>query len=348
MPRLDTQLIKNSGYYSTAFPKHQQKDISGYLTKLWQSDPFKAKWSLLAKAYSVIRDNKGKDIVHLDQFLAISVSLIGIIKPEHYLQTMGWEIAAQENGQAMIKRYDTHLDERLFVTNFSVNDIIRHCYQQGFFMGNVAELLSSDNEVVMTMATSSQCTVASQLPKMSHVEGLGAQIAVNADSDNFEEVTYNGNHKAVTHKATENGDKDNNNTEAADNLAPVDKVGHSVETSNIVEEYGATAGSDHGYTAVNTTPAMLYNLSNTGYESVTNLHGDQAAEQQPISTWAAINPASALTASNFQITSSYPHNADFDPNLPGFVFDPFSGNQFDVFDMSDPSWNDVINFDDCI
>lgn len=68
------------------FTSFQQKDISGFLTYLWQTDPFKAKWSILAKAYSIIRDSKGKGKAPLDSYLAINGPFIGIVPPEKYLE----------------------------------------------------------------------------------------------------------------------------------------------------------------------------------------------------------------------------------------------------------------------
>ncbi|KAI9884389.1 MAG: hypothetical protein M1823_003821 [Watsoniomyces obsoletus] len=45
--------IAYRSYYSSMFSALQQKEISGLLNRLWQAGPFKAKWTILAKAYSV-------------------------------------------------------------------------------------------------------------------------------------------------------------------------------------------------------------------------------------------------------------------------------------------------------
>ena len=64
-------------YYAPIFVTFQQKDISGFLTRMWQADPFHAKWTIAAKAYSVIRDKVGKLRAPLDFFLNIVCPHIG-------------------------------------------------------------------------------------------------------------------------------------------------------------------------------------------------------------------------------------------------------------------------------
>jgi hypothetical protein len=64
-------------YYATIFTTFQQKDISGFVTRMWQKDPFQAKWTLVAKAYSIIRDKVGKAQAPLDTFLEIVCPHIG-------------------------------------------------------------------------------------------------------------------------------------------------------------------------------------------------------------------------------------------------------------------------------
>jgi hypothetical protein len=69
-------------YYATIFTTFQQKNISGFLTRMWQEDPFKAKWAIVAKAYSIIRDKVGKAHAPLDIFLQTVCPHIG--KPDPY------------------------------------------------------------------------------------------------------------------------------------------------------------------------------------------------------------------------------------------------------------------------
>lgn len=69
-----------------------QKAKSKILTVLWKADPFEAKWSILAKSYSILRGNRDKEEVSLDKFLELCAPLIGVIPPNIYLSAMGWEL----------------------------------------------------------------------------------------------------------------------------------------------------------------------------------------------------------------------------------------------------------------
>jgi hypothetical protein len=69
-----------------------QKVKSKILTVLWKADPFEAKWSILAKSYSILRGNRDKEEVSLDKFLELCAPLIGVIPPDIYLSVMGWEL----------------------------------------------------------------------------------------------------------------------------------------------------------------------------------------------------------------------------------------------------------------
>ena len=149
-----------SAYYSPIFAGLQQKEISGFLTQLWSEDPLKAKWSILAKAYSVIRDVKGKKNAPLDSFLAINGPYIGVIAPSEYFDTLGW-ILQVINEQVSFTRRSTFtmtgLDNDLLTTNLSVDDVIAHSvannyiYAPGYYHLNTTMAMP-----VLTMATSSQ------------------------------------------------------------------------------------------------------------------------------------------------------------------------------------------------
>jgi hypothetical protein len=97
-------------YYSASLAPNTQKTISKILTIWWRQDPFEAKWSvihslssiikavlnearaMLAKAYSILRGNREKEEVPLDEFFNICAPLIGIIPPEEYQKMMGWQL----------------------------------------------------------------------------------------------------------------------------------------------------------------------------------------------------------------------------------------------------------------
>ncbi|KAF2228530.1 mating-type protein MAT alpha 1, partial [Viridothelium virens] len=122
-------------YYSPIFLDFQQKAISPLLTMLWQGDHFQAKWTILAKAYSKIRDQQGKDNANLSEFLELVTPVIGIIAPADYLSTMGWQMTEGENGPTLhretIPDFSSFSDE-LRTTNVSVEDIIEYFQLVGY------------------------------------------------------------------------------------------------------------------------------------------------------------------------------------------------------------------------
>ncbi|KAL8883946.1 MAG: hypothetical protein Q9192_006960 [Flavoplaca navasiana] len=142
--------------YAVIFEAFQQKVISTYIVFLWQHDPFKAKWALLAKAYSVIRDHVGKEHAPLDAFLSLVANFVGIIGPHSYLSDMGWEISVDELGNVSLEKNDTtDIDVGMLSTNISVEDIIAYASAHGYVaMGLINK--GPISQPSMTMAASAQ------------------------------------------------------------------------------------------------------------------------------------------------------------------------------------------------
>ncbi|KAL4938073.1 hypothetical protein BDV06DRAFT_215412 [Aspergillus oleicola] len=119
-------------FYSTIFPNITQKSKSGILRFLWQNDVFKAKWTILAKAYSIVRDEHDTE-VSLESFLTLCAELIGILQPDRYLDAMGWELTLNDQQQYMMARVKNPVaTEAQRSTNCSVDDLIKHCYANGY------------------------------------------------------------------------------------------------------------------------------------------------------------------------------------------------------------------------
>lgn len=149
------------GYYSPIFSSLQQKDISGFLTYLWQAEPCKSKWSIIAKAYSLVRDLKGKDDAPLDAFLKINTPFVGIVKPEDYMSVLGWDVEIDQVGQILLRRTanpDVNtFDNEVLTTNISVEDVIRNTYELGYINGDDGATVSvPGNEAALTMAVTAQ------------------------------------------------------------------------------------------------------------------------------------------------------------------------------------------------
>jgi hypothetical protein len=121
-------------YYSPIFTSFQQKDISGFLTRMWSEDLFRAKWTIVAKAYSVIRDTVGKNEAPLNDFLQIVCPLICLIGPAEYLDLMGWVKPLHQHLE-INRRFLPHPNQfstEQRTTNLSVEDIVQHCIDVGY------------------------------------------------------------------------------------------------------------------------------------------------------------------------------------------------------------------------
>ncbi|KAJ9665861.1 hypothetical protein H2201_003985 [Coniosporium apollinis] len=153
-------------YYSPIFMKTQQKAISGLMTKMWKEDPFKAKWTVLAAAYSAIRDNVDKSDAPLDEFLRISAPYIGIIEPGAYLELLGWKTTKLEGDVGALVRVFTpdlnSFDASLRTSNLSVEDLADHCYEVGYI---TLEALNAIKTRSLSMAMKPAMTVAQPAAK---------------------------------------------------------------------------------------------------------------------------------------------------------------------------------------
>ncbi|KAG9960328.1 hypothetical protein KCU61_g6726, partial [Aureobasidium melanogenum] len=100
-----------------------------------QNDPFKAKWSILAKAYSIIRESSTKDAAPLDKFLALTCPLIGIIPRDDYLGVMGWSIVDTAGVKSMERMYTPDVSsfpENILTTILSSEEIVAHCQRVSY------------------------------------------------------------------------------------------------------------------------------------------------------------------------------------------------------------------------
>ncbi|KAF2643448.1 hypothetical protein P280DRAFT_488475 [Massarina eburnea CBS 473.64] len=138
-------------YYITipVFKAVPMKKLSKALSTLWETDPNKPMWSLMAKAWSTMRDAAGKDQAPLDQFLRMVCPHYGIPSPEIYLQVTGLCIITGENGAPVVIRdpSNTSVPGGVGTTAaaVSVEDIIEYAQSQGYVRGYIhqANLTSS-------------------------------------------------------------------------------------------------------------------------------------------------------------------------------------------------------------
>ena len=141
-------------YYSPIFADLQQKEVSGILKELWEADPFKAKWAILAKAYSIIRDQQGRENSPLDVFLAIAGPLIGIIGADKYLGCLGWDIIMDDGCKKAKRSAPGSFDDHLHTTNLSAEDIVSLCKESGYAKGNdLSAMNNAGTNPALTMAS---------------------------------------------------------------------------------------------------------------------------------------------------------------------------------------------------
>ncbi|MCJ1367716.1 hypothetical protein MMC16_006850 [Acarospora aff. strigata] len=277
-------------YYSPMFTSLQQKDISGVLTYLWQSDPFKAKWSILAKAYSTIRDQKGKKNARLDSFLLINAPYIGIIPPTEYLDIMGWKFSTDKNNQTTLTRNadtdSTTFDQDLLTTNLSVEDIIQHCYDVEYISAD-GDMVAVNNGSTMTMATTAQPTVSSVQVVPQAIVASAQQSAPNMSSDSAPAGSAN---------------TEDENT-AATAIAEEDTVEKEFEKQ------------------------LLENM----------LKGmEDEDEKEEVTNHAAQLGNDVLGQVLLESGDEFPFNSQFDPeDSTDLHYDPFMGDPFNPFDMSE-------------
>ena len=118
-------------------------------------DPFKGKWTILAKAYSIIRDEQGRPSSPLDKFLQITCPYIGLIAPNEYLDSLGWEIVS-DGGLKMAKRTtppsQCHLSE-MPTTSLSPANIVQLCKTVGYFQVDDSSFIDVTDSGAMVAGT---------------------------------------------------------------------------------------------------------------------------------------------------------------------------------------------------
>ncbi len=306
-------------YYSPLFSSLQQKAISGFLTYLWQHDLFQAKWAILAKAYSVIRDTKGKANTPLDRFLSVNGPFIGVISPSDYLALMGWEMIVNNEGQLNLTRLfipqAANFDEALRANNVSVHDILHHSCEKGYvadYDGNF------DRRVPMTaeqhlMASAAQPT----LPRTTQ------PATIVQDTGTVQPITL---HPGSSPQS--------NNLQLAYNRLVLRTESSPVPTTQALQQVDILGGES--LTTLDTS------LGDTDFLAAQGEPQAELPEQDnSLSSDATLAPAvpwwqRSLDDFNAAGDQEFPFNNQFDPDLDtNLLFDPFEGDTFNPFELSD-------------
>jgi hypothetical protein len=112
------------------------KKLSNLMGVLWDRDPNKALWSLMAKAWSTIRDQVGKDNAPLDLFFQIVCPYLNIPSPEVYLEVCGWTLGSDNDGNPALSKLLPQSEKTAGpgsgATGISVEDIVNRCQLMGY------------------------------------------------------------------------------------------------------------------------------------------------------------------------------------------------------------------------
>ena len=223
---------------------------------------------------------------------------------------MGWTFAGNGEGGTILGRTSTNLPEDLRTTILSVNDVIRLCYQQAYLLGNLSEVLSSDDDVAMAMATSLQPTTAFADEMMFHYQAytmdgnIAECLTMNRESINKEINT------AQLSNSVYNVSIDAGGSHEVHHVGNHNNHSHTQGVTGVME---AQLGSeDNGQSTATTTSTASNQQPNNGGSS-TNGQTHTGETQDGSTSSAEGSAATTLSAGNFQINSEYPHYTEFDP-----------------------------------
>lgn len=105
---------------------------------MWAAEPRKRLFSVLAEAYTDIRDNH-LETVPLDKFLAVTAQELPVVPADEYLLKMGWVLTILSTDQGNITRSATFSADDVDSaypahTNKSSIDLVNHCYDSGMLL----------------------------------------------------------------------------------------------------------------------------------------------------------------------------------------------------------------------
>nr|ABI37047.1 MAT-1 [Pyrenophora graminea] len=123
------------------FKSSPMKKLSNLIGILWDADPNKPLWSLMTKAWSMIRDQLTKQVAPLDEFFELVCPWLGIPSPALYLETYGWTLSVDQDGNLTLS-CEAGFESTFVVAGaadkaLSVEDIIGFVQGRGYGMDYV-------------------------------------------------------------------------------------------------------------------------------------------------------------------------------------------------------------------
>jgi hypothetical protein len=157
---------------------------SGLIRSLWEQDHWKHFWAIAAKAYSELRDNHTGGIT-LESFLKNATGFLGVIPADQYLETMGWTLATDTEGQTHLVKTSSGDGQNVPLTsNLSVHDIVNHCYDIGLLSRPQCPARRSKNDNVITMSFAAAPNAANTGPAETQAQpSVGQDASVREFGD---------------------------------------------------------------------------------------------------------------------------------------------------------------------
>ena len=159
------------------FKGHAQAYKSGLITQMWEMEPNKAVWAIMAKAYSNLRDGAGRGRINLEGFLRQVAPYVGVTPANLYLNAMGWELVTPKDGKPFIAATaDSEIMARrnTLTTNLSDADITDYCFAMGLVPRPANHQPQHQQRVGLSFTTSVQPAQGS--PEVSRTESEGKVI----------------------------------------------------------------------------------------------------------------------------------------------------------------------------
>ncbi|THX50181.1 mating-type protein MAT alpha 1 [Aureobasidium pullulans] len=155
----------------------------------------KAKWSILAKAYSNIRESNSKSDAPLDMFLAVTCPLIGVVPRNEYLGAMGRTIAELDDGVKHMERLYTpqiaSFPESILTTNMPSGDIVAHYLRVSYVRQNDTDIARNNqgSTAALTMAAqpTSNSSQVQQDNLAAHTRGMSGAFDMVAQPESAQQ-----------------------------------------------------------------------------------------------------------------------------------------------------------------
>lgn len=104
------------------------------ISQMWQDDPLKPQWAILAKSYTIIRDHFYIRNPSLPRFVELCIPLIGLTNAMQYLDMCGWKVFSEGNNMNLMKIGESTFSRQFSPNPLAVDQVVKHCKQQGYAM----------------------------------------------------------------------------------------------------------------------------------------------------------------------------------------------------------------------